>query len=129
MKNKILYDGNYVTITEMVNGDIKLTASKAARADFGRYGQVLLEVSEHYALWELLEDITENSSWNFVAPEDIGALTAAPILSNDVTIDDDGAVVVYGDIWWQERYAVESAVEKIFRGGCIFNKAGVHDEN
>ena len=36
-------------------------------------------------------------------PEDIGALTDAPILSDDIEYDDEGEVVRVGAVYWYPR--------------------------
>ena len=117
---KLLYEGRFVTLTELLNGNLLIKATPEARQEFGRFGKTLKGINEDYALEILLEDIIANSSWNLVPPEAIAALTSAPILSEDVTIEDDGSYTIHGRTWWHERYAVESTIELIFKGGVEF---------
>jgi hypothetical protein len=46
-----------------------------------------------------------------VPPEDIGALTAAPILSDEIVRDDNGRVVEAGRVYWYPDYAVRDEIE------------------
>ena len=39
-----------------------------------------------------------------VHPVDIGALTCAPIVADDVIYDDDGTVRVIGNVYWYPQY-------------------------
>ncbi|MGI9061916.1 MAG: hypothetical protein ACR2H5_25460 [Ktedonobacteraceae bacterium] len=39
------------------------------------------------------------NGWSWVRPEDIGALTDAPILSDDIEYDDHGDVVSVGTVF------------------------------
>jgi hypothetical protein len=58
-------------------------------------------------LLELLESYLTNG-WDWVMPEDIGALTSAPILE-----------APDGRVYWHERYQVESAAEELMTGNTV----------
>ncbi len=76
------------------------------------------------ALYELFEYIQANTSWELLRPEDIGALTSAPILGYDVTRDDMGDVQEVAEVYWFPNYAIEDEVEKILvEGAAFFDKA------
>lgn len=55
-----------------------------------------------------------------VAPEHVGALTDAPILTTDVTFTDT-SVYVHGDnpVWWFPNYAVENAMQTLLDTGKV----------
>ena len=48
-----------------------------------------------------------------IPPEDIGALTAASILSDDILRDDQGQVVEVGRVSWYPDHAVRDEIEEI----------------
>ncbi len=47
-----------------------------------------------------------NGVLHLVNPQDVGALTEAPIISDGISIHDDGTIEVHGQIWWFPDYAV-----------------------
>lgn len=59
------------------------------------------------------------NGWDPVAPEWIGALTSAPIISDGATCDDDGTWTVEGRVWWFPNYTVESPYETLCRKGRV----------
>lgn len=78
-----------------------------------------------------LEELLEKTGWEgngllmHLNPEDIAALTDAPILTDDRTIEDDGSVTVSGKIWWFPNYMVTNfADELIDSGRTVFTLAG-----
>lgn len=71
-----------------------------------------------------LADLLEYTGWSGnghlyqVQPEWIGALTDAPILTDDMIFGDDGSEVV-GNVWWFPNYQVESFAETLIRDGRV----------
>lgn len=70
---------------------------------------------------ELLEETgwQANSRLMQVNPEDIGALTDAPILSDDVRYKDDGSVEVMGNVWWLPDYMVRNFADDLIEHGKV----------
>ena len=64
------------------------------------------------ALYALLEDHL-CGGWEMVPPEDIGALTAAPILSDEMVRDDEGRVTEAGRVYWFPDYQVRDEIDDI----------------
>lgn len=59
-----------------------------------------------------------------VAPEDIGALTDAPIFAENVVRDpDDNAVVEVGDVWWYPNYMVSHFGKQLLEAGEVIFQA------
>lgn len=59
-----------------------------------------------------------------INPEDVGALTDAPILSDDVAYADDGKPIVMGNVWWYPSYECFNFAEELATAGeVIFSKA------
>ena len=67
-------------------------------------------------LADLLEDHLANG-WEL--PEDIGALTSAPILSDSAQRDDQGKLTKIGDCYWFPDYAVTSELEEMLDKGFV----------
>jgi len=74
-------------------------------------------------VYELFEDFFI-SGWSRVMPEDVDALTAAFIVTDDYTIDDDGMFQVCGNMWSDfPYYTIRSWVEDLFdKGGAVLYK-------
>ena len=50
-------------------------------------------------------------SWDFILPEEIGALTSAPISSDDCERTDEGELVRVGRIFWFPNYMIIDPIE------------------
>ena len=84
----------------------------------------LLKMPTLDALVELLEDTIANSSWNWIEPREIGALTEAPIIGEDVYQDLQGNLIDVKNVYWFPNYMIESEVEAILSPeGALFEKA------
>ena len=59
------------------------------------------------------------NGWHEVLPEQIGALTEAPIISNDVIFNDDGVEWV-GDVYYYNSYMVNDPFVELLSNGEIF---------
>ncbi|MFA6089980.1 MAG: hypothetical protein WC755_09050 [Candidatus Woesearchaeota archaeon] len=116
---KDLGHGYYVNLKILDNGNLEITPTPDALAESERF----LSLATQIALDELFEDWICNG-WGWVQPEQIGALTAAPIITDEFDIDDDGKFIANGNIWWFFNYAVENEVENLLKNGkLIFTKA------
>lgn len=115
------------------NGNLKITANNADRAN----------LSEAYRLGGyqeaeslIAEAFQPNGDLYFIPPEDIGALTDAPILSDDWILiewwrgaSDDGAHehderIRNAKVWWFPDYAIRDPWEELKNiGYVIFESA------
>lgn len=74
----------------------------------------------------VLANILEDEGWPGndklyqVAPEWIGALTNAPILSDDVRFMDDGTAEVLGRVWWFPQYQVVGLADQLLKAREVF---------
>lgn len=59
------------------------------------------------------------NGWSFVRPEDIGALTEAPILTEEIDTDDQGTVLKVGTVYWYPQYDVSDPVAKLLENGYV----------
>lgn len=72
-------------------------------------------------LAELLEQTgwTPNGHLELVPPESIGALTEAPILTNEVRRNDEGDIIDVDKLWWFPNYMVTSLPERLVKDGTV----------
>lgn len=108
-----------VILKILPTGDLQIIADRQAKQE----KEKILKMPCDEALRYLLEEHLCNG-WSLVPPEEIGALTSAPIISDDFTIEDDGHGVVNGNVWWFPNYQITSEIEEIFSNeGAIFQKS------
>ena len=77
-----------------------------------------------------LSELLEETGWSpngrlyRVAPEHIAALTDAPILTDDMLIEDDGEVLVQGNVWWYPDYAILHFGKELLKHGTVEFRSG-----
>ena len=85
--------------------------------------QLIEESSKGDVIYDLLEDFI-GEGWEWVAPEDIGALTDAPIITDpngyEVISQVDSDEVYYYYVYWYPNYMVQSPVEDLIEKGETF---------
>lgn len=54
-----------------------------------------------------------------VQPENVGALTSAPMLSDDVDHLDDGGIMVRGRVWWYPAYELKDFAAELLEHGKV----------
>ncbi|KWU26321.1 hypothetical protein [Burkholderia cenocepacia] len=115
MKFEKLPSGNLALIMDPVDADeVAELLRNATHLDHGFLGDLL-----EYARWP------GNGLLYQVSPESIGALTDAPILTDELVLTDAGDAVVEGKVWWYEPYQVSSFAEVLLRDGrVVFQHAG-----
>jgi hypothetical protein len=72
---------------------------------------------------ELIEWQTCNG-WEFIAPEEIAALTSSPILSDSAKRDDNGGLAAVDKVFWFPNYQVESEIETLLEKGFVLFAEG-----
>ena len=103
---------------------IRLVLTEEGREELGTYRVPGSDPAEWVEgtdniLVKLLEDHLCNG-WEFVAPEDLGALTDAPILSDEVERDEDGNVTKVGTVYWFPDYAIRCELDELLEKGEVF---------
>ncbi|MCZ2113085.1 MAG: hypothetical protein LC131_04525 [Anaerolineae bacterium] len=101
-------------------GNLVISRLRSEKADL----QEMLEKcvhKDHGFLADLLEYTGRgpNGHLDQVAPEDIGALTDAPILTDDLEVDDQGVKTIHGRVWWFPNYQIESFAETLIKTGNV----------
>ena len=102
------------------NGDLTLLLEYDEAEDFEkRDWSYILEES----------GFAPNSVLCLVDPEDIGALTSAPIFTDYAEWKDDGTCLVKGNVWWFPDYCLEDPVDTLCRHGQVTLTAAPLSEN
>jgi len=104
--------GFYVDLEKTAGGNLRISLTEKGRAEFATIVEERDRFGIHAALCALLEDHPCNG-WEMVPPEDIGALTAAPIVSDDILRNEEGSVVEVGRVYWYPDYAVRDEIEEL----------------
>jgi len=104
--------GFYVDLEKPGDGNLHIRLTRNGRRHF----QTIREEQDHFgtqaALFTLLEDHL-GSGWEMVPPEDLGALTSSPILSDEIVRDDEGRVTEAGRVYWYPDYQVRDEIEEL----------------
>lgn len=102
------------------DGFLKITADNESRNDLKQFyipdsGGIIhgYPKAEDY----VIESLHDN--FYFVLPEQIGALTSAPIFTDDLDIDDDGKVAYVGDVFWYPNYMLIDPWEELKNKGYV----------
>ncbi len=104
--------GFYVDLRKTEDGNLSVVLHRRGRANFATILEERDRYGIHAALCALLEDHLCNG-WEMVPPEDIGALTAAPILSDEIARDDEGHITEAGRVYWYPEYQVRDEIEEL----------------
>lgn len=106
--------GNYVDLIGTEGGNLILRPTKEGV----EYAKELAENDrgEETNLFDILEDHITNSEWEFIRPEEVGALTEGTILTEEAVRDDHGDLKKIGRVYWHERYQIEDPIETWSKG-------------
>lgn len=108
-----------VNVVKLTNGDLKVTASNADRAEITMH----LQERNRWIIWaDLLEPFACNGSYTAFDAGDgnpFAGLTSAPCIAESIDIDDDGTQSVVGDFWYFENYAFEDELETLKNTGQV----------
>jgi hypothetical protein len=106
----------YTDFHTLANGNLVLTAANEARSD---YRAIMRARGSDHAWRNVIEPFQENGNLHQVQPEWIGALTDAPILTDDLSFDDDGTPRIEGRVWWFPSYQVIDPMEELTCKGRV----------
>ena len=116
--------GNYTDFEILPNGNLKISLTPEGRIELE---EISFNLENQYNDYDMFRDLIEHqlcNGWEWLQPEAIGALTDAPILSNDVVCDDNGISNYVNVVWWYPNYMVDDIIEKLYSNGyLIFDKA------
>ena len=78
----------------------------------------------HDLFYELMEEHMANDLYEILFPEEIGALTSAPIIGYDVLRDDSGDLIEVQEVYWFPDYQVIDPIEELLEKGEVFFEKG-----
>lgn len=109
--------GKYTEFEQLPNGTLRITLLPEAREDVQDIASNQ-SLDADARLAEVIEWQLANG-WSWVNPADVGALTEAPILSEDVETDDDGTICHIGTAYWYRQYERYDPVEQLLEEGHV----------
>ena len=105
--------GAYVSFKIDPQGNLNVAATELGLKEIPAYK----DKPTDNALMDIFEDLLSNG-WEWKNPEDVGALTSAPILLSPS-----------GNVYWHERYQIEDPIEMLANGETVrFDGAGLLEE-
>jgi hypothetical protein len=109
-------NGFYTNITTDSRRNLVITLNKEA---FEEWGDLLSQDKGDYnTFYELLEEhLTNGLEW--INPDDLGAMTDAPILSDVVERDEDNKITSCDYVWWYPNYQVSSPLDELKENGRV----------
>lgn len=110
-----------VTYEITPGGHLKIKLDPERREDL----REMIEDAKANHKGDILGDVIETmlaNGFQWVQPEDISALTDAPIISDEADYDDQGKLVAIGRVFWFPGYQVLDPVEVLYeKGEVIFD--------
>jgi hypothetical protein len=106
----------YIEYQILPNGNLLLTASNDARAD---YSDELKRRGSDEVFYQMMSAWRDNGVLFPIEPEWIGALTEAPIIAEFHTVEDDGTNTVDGKVWWFPNYMITDPMKELFHKGRV----------
>lgn len=84
-----------------------------------------VEGNDHLFLAEMLDrtGLSPNGRLYSVLPDQIGAITEAPILTDELEIDEAGKVVRLGRVWWFPQYMLKDFAQQLIDTGSVIFSA------
>lgn len=121
-KGDVLFDGYLVRGIEDSDGNLMIHPTEELTKDDPDVDvEALREMATYDALHDLFFDWIENG-WMWIPPEQIGAMTDAPIISQHMTVDDDGNYVPVEKpayVYAHMRYQVDDPVAELLEPGVV----------
>lgn len=108
----------YVDLDILPNGNLKIMLTDDGREELKDLKSRQNPLGTDDILHRLLE-YHINNGWEFIPPEEVGAMTSSPILSNDVSRDDDGELTAIGNVWWHPNYMVINEIDELEEKGFV----------
>jgi hypothetical protein len=95
--------GKYTEFEKQLNGNLRIVLLEEGRESVEEIAAK--EITADSKLAETIEWQLGNG-WSMLRPEDISALTEAPILSEEVDFDNQGRARNVGTVYWYPQYDV-----------------------
>lgn len=118
----------YTEFQKLENGDLKIILTTEGREYLKENG---LDGCPDKNSQQLFLDVIEYqlcNGWEFVRPEEIGALTSANIISDNVERDDHNNIISVDKVYAFMDYQIKLEVEELYNNGfCIFEGVEVYE--
>ena len=114
----VIEHGTYVDLQKTPNGKLKISLTHDGRHALAEFEQIRDQHGIDVAIRELLEDHL-CSGWEEILPEEIGALTSAMLLTDDVERNDDGQATRIGRVYFNPYYAVMDEIQELRERSCV----------
>lgn len=98
------------------NKDLSLVPTKEGMQEARELleqGKNTVDVLRELIDWQI------SNGWVMLAPEDIGAMTESPILSEEVLYNENGDIVLVGRVYWFPSYMVRNELEELATGKTV----------
>lgn len=98
---------------KLKNGNLKITFTREGRAEAR---EALADGKNDFEVFADLIEYQICNGWEYIRPEEVGALTDATIISDDCERDDHGDLVKCGRVYSNiDYYQIEGDVERLLR--------------
>ena len=121
--HSVIERGAYVDLKKLGNGRLKISLTDEGRQAFEGFERIRDQFGIDAAIREILEDHL-CSGWEEILPEELGALTSAMLITDDVERDNDGRIMRIGRVYWNPQYAVMDEIRELReRSFVLFDSA------
>ena len=110
--------GTYVDLEKIPNGRLRISLTNEGRHAIDEFERIREELGIDAAIRELLEDHL-SGVWEEILPEEIGALTSAMMLTDDVERDDEEQITRIGRVYFNPYYAVMDEIQELRERSCV----------
>lgn len=100
------------------DGDLAIVLTPEGQEEIGRAIAQGQNIDSEQFMCDLFEHPLCNG-WEWIRPEEIAALTDAPIVSDRTERDEDGTLVKIGRVYWFPSYQIESPVQTLYDAGRV----------
>jgi hypothetical protein len=111
------YHGYHVNI-DKIDGNVNIVLNTNGVRIAKTIAEIRDRLGGHSAILVLMHDHLKRK-WTEIKPEEIGALTAGTIISDEAKRDPSGTLVEVGRVYWHERYQVEDPIEELLTRGFV----------
>ena len=107
--------GGYLDLTILDDGKLKFSLTPEGKEEILDTPEDERDIYDRL-FYNLMEDFCGNG-WEFVDPEEIGALTDALILTDDCERDEEWNLIQIGRVWAYGMYAIHGYITPLLEDG------------
>ena len=113
-----IYHGFLVNLDTTEDGNLNILLNTNGQRVLAEIERMRDRLGSEAALLVILSDHLKRR-WTQIRPEEIGALTAATILSDEARRDSAGVLKSVGRVYWHSQYQVEDPIEELSKKGSV----------